>query len=308
MTAAQDLGECKRGGVVRGAVLRIEAGDLEESVDAVELAETERAVLVRRLRPGDELRKADRGGAPVEFGDQFRTRVAGGRPDEHRALEAAAPRVGHPHRQVHSAVAPRVHGGEDPACARPDAVVAGLDSPEEGEQVERTPARIDRRVLHLQAQHVVPLGQIPVVGALHVARERPDLGLREAVDLEATVEELEARRRTGQNHAGDACDADPDAGERTHLPPPCARPRSRAGSLSLRSCLRPGGLSGCRRWEENQAKSARRTGSRCGPHLPGCASKTPAQGVWHFEQRPWLSRFHSSRTYQSRPISRVPHA
>jgi hypothetical protein len=49
-----------------------------------------------------------------------------------------------------------------------------------------------------------------------------------------------------------------------------------------------------------------RTGCRLRPQLPGGPSNTPAHGVPHDRQWPLSSRFHSVKSYQSRPITAPP--
>src|SRR5262249_26850601 len=50
------------------------------------------------------------------------------------------------------------------------------------------------------------------------------------------------------------------------------------------------------------------SGRRCRPQLPGGPSKTPAQAVAQFGQRPPRVRFQDVIAYQSRPVSRDPQA
>jgi hypothetical protein len=82
----------------------------------------------------------------------------------------------------------------------PHAVVACFHARVRGDQVEG-PEAVGRDVgFDLDVQDVVPLGEVPVL--VEVARDGTDLGLVEAVDLEAAVEELEGASGRGCEQRG----------------------------------------------------------------------------------------------------------
>ena len=99
------------------------------------------------------------------------------------------------------AVAVRISRGEDAAAAGPHAVVADLDAAEGGDQIEGTEALGSNVRFDLQVQHVVPLGEIPVVVLPLVALDDgPGLHAVEAVNRKPVVPQLDRCDRRRQNH------------------------------------------------------------------------------------------------------------
>jgi hypothetical protein len=227
----------------------VHARDHEQSAEAGKLVDARRPVagdadLLRDDRIRNRL--AAHGGAPVLARTRAHRRVAievaarvegsGGEiSDEGRAGEAAAlaryPGLGEPL----GAVAPGEVVRRDGAGVGPDAVVAGLEAHEAGEDVEGAPAVRCDVVLDLEAQDVPPLRETELVLELHVVAEGPDLGLRVAVDLEAAVEVLErARLRRAREPRGEHHQKEADG-----LPMPRANPAHHPSSAGPRRTALP---------------------------------------------------------------------
>jgi hypothetical protein len=185
--AAEVAVEEERGRVVGGAEHLVRAGREEDGVEGVGAVDPVGRARVVGAHPERQAEGLERLAAVV-------APVAG---DDVADEAVAAPAV-ESLRELLRAVAERVGAREQPAGARPDAVVAHLHPGEEQARVERPEAVAQEVGLELDVQHVGELGQIPVVRGVEVAGDPAQLQLVVAVQLDPAVQGFDGARGGGE--------------------------------------------------------------------------------------------------------------